>query len=312
MHLTPKVRLLLFSFVLAGFFVAQHCFATTYIVGPEDNSVYIDQRDPDINFVSKTGILVASELNENARTVIHFDLGGWSADSISGAKLCLYRYRGGNYSVSRTINVCPLTTSFDESTATWNYPWVTPGGDFDSSVSASASVPELPDDSLALVQWDVTEIFQVRWDNVVNCGFLVKDPVEDAPPPDGPYARFHSHRKDSFLPYLEISTEPTDVEQVDDENTHKIFSLGQNFPNPFNNKTLVEFELSRPAWVDLTVYNIQGRRVKTLVDAKKQAGTHLLEWDATDERGKPVSSGVYLYRLQTGDFSQTKRLLYLK
>jgi hypothetical protein len=188
--------------LLVGFFSTQPSIAATYIFRPEDNSVYIDQRDPDSNFVSFTGILVVSESGENARTVIHFDLGGWGPDSISQAKLCLYHYRGGNYTGSRTINAYPLTSAFNESTATWNFPWITPGGDYDNSILASVEIPEAWGN---WVSWDVTGILKNRWNNAANCGFLLRDAVEDAPPPDGPYIRFHSHRKDS-LPYLEVTT----------------------------------------------------------------------------------------------------------
>jgi hypothetical protein len=199
-----ELQVTFFLMLLMSFFLTQLSFATTYIFRPEDNSVYIDQRDPDTNFVDFTGILVASELNENARTVIHFDLGEWipGEDSITQAKLYLYHYRGGNYTGSRTINMYSLTSAFNESTATWNSPWTISGGDYDSSIGTSAEVPEAWGN---WVSWDVTEILKNRWDNIANCGFLLKDPVEDAPPPDGPYVRFHSHRKDS-LPYLEVTT----------------------------------------------------------------------------------------------------------
>ncbi len=312
MHLTRRVSSFLFSFVLVGLFAGQLSFAATHIVGPEDNSVFIDQCDPDTNFVNFGGILVASELNENARIVIHFDLTGWGADSISQAKLFLYHYRGGYYTGSRTINVYPLTSGFDESTATWNFPWTTAGGDYDSSLGTSANVPEELEN---WAEWDVTDLLRNRWSNAADYGFLLKDPVEDSPT-DGPYVRFRSHRYLSEypqeLPYLEILTEPTDVECLDDENTYKVFSLGQNFPNPFNSTTLFQFELDRSAWVNLTIYSIRGQRVKTVLNTRRQAGAHVIEWDATDQYGEPVSSGIYLYRLQTEDFSQTKRLLYLK
>jgi hypothetical protein len=207
MHKKSQVSLfVLFVVILIQ---TQLSVAATHIFRPEDNSVYIDQRDPDTNFVDFTGILVASELDENARIVIHFDLGGWvpGGDSITEARLCLYHYRGGNYTGTRTVDAFSLTSAFDESTATWNSPWTTPGGDYDNTIGASAEVPEEWDN---WVCWDVTEILKNRWNNVVNCGFLLKDPAEDAPPPDGPYIRFHSHRKDS-LPYLEVTTAESEV-----------------------------------------------------------------------------------------------------
>jgi hypothetical protein len=201
-----KTQVGLFRMILLTLLLTQLSHAGAYIFRPEDNSVYIDQRDPDSNFVSFTGILTASELNENARIVIHFNLGEWGPDSISQAKLYLYHYRGGNYTGSRTINVYSLTNAFNESTATWNSPWITPGGDYDNSIHTSAEVPEAWGN---WVSWNVTGIVKNRWSYIADYGFLLKDPLEDAPSP-GPYVRFHSHRKDS-LPYLEVTTATHEV-----------------------------------------------------------------------------------------------------
>lgn len=193
MHLTPRVCLYLSLFTLILFALIQSALATTYLLGPELQSVYLDQRDPDDNFVDKRGLLVASEQDENTRIVIQFDLGDWlpNTDSITYGGLRLYHYRGGNYTVSRTVDLYSLTSAFDESTATWNSPWAAPGGDYDAGISVSADVPEAWGN---WVEWDVTEILKNRWSNLAGYGFLLKDPVEDSPPPDGPYVRFRSRR----------------------------------------------------------------------------------------------------------------------
>ncbi len=316
MHLALKATFLFLLTLCAASSPTARVLAATYVVGPEDNSVYLDQREPDGNFVSGRGLLVASEVNENARAVIHFDLEGWSADSISQAKLCLYRYRGGYYSVSRPIHVYPLTSAFDESTATWNYPWASPGGDFDNGITASAEVPELPNEVVALVEWDVTDMVKSQWSNIAGCGFMLKDPIEDSPPPNGPYVRFRSHRYVSDapleLPYLEISTGQTGVEEAGEDEIGGGFSLGQNFPNPFNDGTVLQFDLPKPTRVILAIYNLRGEKVKTLLDAVREAGRHTLEWDGTNQAGQSVASGLYVCRMRTAEFSDTKRLLYLK
>jgi hypothetical protein len=307
MHLASKVafRFLLAICAVSG--LSALAPAATYLVGPEDNSVYIDQRDADINKSDKSGLLTASALNENARVVIHFDLTGWSSDSISQAKLHLYHYRGGSYSGSRAVNVYALTAAFDEATATWNTPWITPGGDYDNGIGASADVPEAWEN---WVEWDVTDIVKGRWNDVAECGFLIRDPLEDDTG-DGPYVRFYSHRGDS-LPYLELVTGQTRVEEAGEEEIGGGFFLGQNFPNPFNDRTILQFELSKPARVNLAIYNLRGQKVKTLLDAGRQQGRYTLEWDGTNQAGESVSSGLYLYRMRTAEFSDTKRLLYLK
>ncbi len=199
MQLTTKIDSVLLLSILTVLCSTRVSSATSYVLRPEAHSVYVDQRDPDINFVDKRGILVASESGENARSVIRFDLGDWTpnVDSISNARLYLFHYRGGSYAGSRTIEVYSLTNAFEESTATWNFPWTTPGGDYDVSFSASAEIPEAWEN---WAEWDVTDILRNRWGNVAQYGFLLRDPIEDSPPPDGPYVRFRSHRYQDEAP----------------------------------------------------------------------------------------------------------------
>lgn len=85
------------------------------------------------------------------------------------------------------------------------------------------------------------------------------------------------------------------------------FVLSQNYPNPFNARTVIEYALPEPAHVRLEVYNMQGQKVATLVDESQEAGPRAVEWNASD-----VTSGMYFYRLQTGDVSQTNRMILLK
>jgi len=86
-----------------------------------------------------------------------------------------------------------------------------------------------------------------------------------------------------------------------------VYALNQNYPNPFNPSTEISFDLPAASHVELTVFNVLGQRVKTLVDADMEAGTHTVTWDAS-----PYSSGVYFYRVSAKDFSMTKKMLLLK
>jgi hypothetical protein len=90
------------------------------------------------------------------------------------------------------------------------------------------------------------------------------------------------------------------------------YSLSQNYPNPFNPRTQISYELPVGSQVTLTVYNILGQKVATLVDKKMSAGRYMVDWDGTSDRGRRVSSGVYLYKIEAGDFTQTKKMLLLK
>ena len=93
----------------------------------------------------------------------------------------------------------------------------------------------------------------------------------------------------------------------------EVFSLVDNYPNPFNPATTIRYALPQAADVELTVYNVVGQPVRTLVAESQSAGRYVVEWDATDDRGYSVSSGMYFYRLQAGDaFRQVKKMLLLK
>jgi hypothetical protein len=102
-----------------------------------------------------------------------------------------------------------------------------------------------------------------------------------------------------------VSIGPTDVS---DGNGHpSAISLFQNYPNPFNPSTTIRYELPRSSLVTLRVFNILGQEIATLVDGQKQAGCYEIKWNAGS-----FPSGVYFYRLQAGDFVQTKKLVILK
>ncbi len=104
------------------------------------------------------------------------------------------------------------------------------------------------------------------------------------------------------------------VEGVDNPNPiiPGSFTLSQNYPNPFNPTTTIDFSIQAPQHVNLTIYNIIGQHVKTLVDGYMTAGAHTIEWDATDDGGQGVATGIYLYRLQIDKKSQAKKMLFLK
>ena len=90
------------------------------------------------------------------------------------------------------------------------------------------------------------------------------------------------------------------------------FSLLQNFPNPFNTSTAIEFVLRNESHVRMDVLNILGQRVKTLVDGYLHSGTTVCSWDGTDASGSGVASGVYFYRLQVGGESQTRKMVLVR
>ena len=87
------------------------------------------------------------------------------------------------------------------------------------------------------------------------------------------------------------------------------FALGQNYPNPFNPSTVIPYQLATAGRVRLEVFNVLGQRVATLVDGDRSAGVHTAVWDATDESGRAVGAGVYIYRLRGGGASWSRRMV---
>jgi hypothetical protein len=90
------------------------------------------------------------------------------------------------------------------------------------------------------------------------------------------------------------------------------FELGQNYPNPFNPSTNIEFAVPSRSHVKLSVYNVMGQKVRTLVDEELDAGWKLITWDGKSDSGKEVGSGVYLYRVEAGDFIESKKMMLVK
>ena len=90
------------------------------------------------------------------------------------------------------------------------------------------------------------------------------------------------------------------------------FALKQNYPNPFNPVTRILYDIPEASNVTITIYNLLGNQVKTLVSGYQEPGYKSILWNATNERGAPVSAGMYLYSIKAGDFRQTKKMLLLK
>ena len=90
------------------------------------------------------------------------------------------------------------------------------------------------------------------------------------------------------------------------------FIVHNNFPNPFNPKTTISYELPEGSLVNIIIYDVLGREVKKLVNGKWESGYQKVIWDATNEYGRPVGAGVYFYLIQAGEFRKTKKMVLLK
>ena len=90
------------------------------------------------------------------------------------------------------------------------------------------------------------------------------------------------------------------------------FPILYNYPNPFNPVTHLRYNLPEDALVNITIYDMMGRQVSTLVSSQQTAGFKSVLWNATNDKGSPVSAGLYLYTIQAGEFRQTRKMVLLK
>ncbi|MFC1734466.1 FlgD immunoglobulin-like domain containing protein, partial [candidate division KSB1 bacterium] len=96
------------------------------------------------------------------------------------------------------------------------------------------------------------------------------------------------------------------------EKTVTGYDLYGNYPNPFNPTTEISYYLKESGQVKLTVYNVVGQEIKTLVSAYQPSGKYTVQWDATDKYGYQVAGGIYIYKLNVNDFHAVKKMILLK
>lgn len=117
-----------------------------------------------------------------------------------------------------------------------------------------------------------------------------------------------------FIDYFAVIGAEANTASVDEANISipKRTKLHDNYPNPFNPETTIGFSLPEKSDVTLQIYNMNGQLVKTLANEKKDAGEYKVIWNGTDDAGKSVSSGIYFYRIQTGDYTDIKKAILVK
>ena len=128
------------------------------------------------------------------------------------------------------------------------------------------------------------------------------------------YATGLSDGIDSDCDFATIKYSPifTDVDEWISGELPENYSLSQNYPNPFNPATIIEFTVASRSFINLSVYNTLGQKIKILVDGTRSVGTYRAIWDGTDQQGQPVATGIYFYRLWTGETVKSKKMLLLR
>ena len=117
---------------------------------------------------------------------------------------------------------------------------------------------------------------------------------------------------DQFLTITEGALNVVGVAEDAGAGLPEEFHLFQNYPNPFNPSTTVQFQLPKAEHVIVRIFNLMGQEVQTLLDEVKQPGIYKIEWDGKNRYGRNVSTGLYVLRMEAGDFTNSRKILFLK
>jgi hypothetical protein len=147
------------------------------------------------------------------------------------------------------------------------------------------------------------------------------DPWPDEPDGDGPTLELINPNEDNALPINWSASDgygtPGGINTSYLSNEEQAwnpveFKVYNNYPNPFNPVTTLRYDLPENSFVNITIYNLLGREVRTLVNHNQDAGFKSVIWNATNNQGNPVSAGLYLYQIRAGRYVHTGKMLLLK
>ncbi|MDD5765572.1 MAG: FlgD immunoglobulin-like domain containing protein [Candidatus Marinimicrobia bacterium] len=196
-----------------------------------------------------------------------------------------------NYWWERPTKVCYDVRS-DSASKTWNMTVMsgkTPNTTFTLRWDAQSITDE----------WSV-ELIDVA--NQVTIDMKTQNSYQFTTSADSGYVKTMFQITAVFLPFSKVENETQPVH----------FGLSANYPNPFNSTTVIPFVLEKPAMTTLSIYTMNGKLVRTLTNERLSAGKYELKWNGTNQSGKPVSSGIYIYRLTSGGRTEMKKMSFVK
>ena len=124
---------------------------------------------------------------------------------------------------------------------------------------------------------------------------------------------WESYRNKHWLLVMSDTIIPIRPGGVNDNiKTQETFVLQQNYPNPLNTETIIKYEIHKPAKINLSIFNISGQKIKTLIDKNQSAGEYFVEWDGTDYNCNKVPNGIYFYKLSIGKQTTTKTMSLIR
>jgi hypothetical protein len=187
--------------------------------------------------------------------------------------------------------------------------WSSPGGAFSPTPSASQSVTDT-----GFYIWGSTSAMVAdvqKWLDTPSASFGWMVIGNEAATQTAKRFDGRQHLTPSVRPQLTVTFQPP-VGVGETPGKPTVSLLHQNYPNPFNPRTTIQYETPFPGEVRLTIWNLLGQRLRTLVDQRQEAGHTTVEWDGKDERGRDVSTGIYLYRLEAGTFTAVQRMVLIR
>ena len=169
----------------------------------------------------------------------------------------------------------------------------------------------------SIINTDMDDFTTFRSMNDNNPQSLIGDTVSLYLPDYGMYfnvifSSFSGGNSGGGFSYSREEVFPTHLNAIRQNNILTEFKLNQNYPNPFNPVTNILYNLTEDGFVKITVFDILGNVIKKLVNEVQNSGYKSIQWNATNNQGEPVSAGVYLYKIQAGDFVDTKKMILLK
>ena len=106
------------------------------------------------------------------------------------------------------------------------------------------------------------------------------------------------------------SIEASEVLSIDGNMLPEVFASHQNYPNPFNHTTQIKYDLPEDQFVSISIYDVMGCKVRSLMNTNQSAGYHPIRWDARNDKGEGISAGMYIYTIQAGEFRAKKKWYY--
>ena len=153
----------------------------------------------------------------------------------------------------------------------------------------------------ATYAWDVTDFSNDEKNGDRIASFQIKDPTSS-----GVAVKF-GNREGDYAPVLTVVTDPSTKIDISDATIPQSFKLHQNYPNPFNPTTIITFQLPEASEVNISVYNILGKKIATLINRKMKIGHHTAYWNASN-----IPTGMYLYKITAGSFVDVKKCILMK